>query len=171
MGSLCFDAVRQRQTSRKPRGMSLICWLGNKWTRLNADIHFVCIFHSLGWIFKNFELLINPLWWLFCFKKNLPDSLPINEEHKKKSLQWISCFLSSFFLTNLQFLHFPEEYFFLIICRLTTFLDYTRMLAYLAFFGYIHQEIEASLSTAITGKIKNTCCLTKHILYSASEKY
>lgn len=33
---------------------------------------------------------------------------------------------------------------------LTTFLDYTRMLAYLAFFGYIHQEIEASLSTAIT---------------------
>lgn len=76
-----------------------------------------------------------------------------------------------FFLTNLQFLHFPEEYFFLIICRLTTFLDYTRMLAYLAFFGYIHQEIEASLSTAITGKIKNTRCLTKHILYSASEKY
>ena len=73
-----------------------------------------------------------------------------------------------FFLTNLQFLHFPEEYFFLIICRLTTFLDYTRMLAYLAFFGYIHQEIEASLSTAITGKIKNTRCLTKHILYSAS---
>ena len=140
--------------------------------KINADIHFVCIFHSLGWIFKNFELLINPLWWLFCFKKkNLPDSLPINEEHKKKLLQWISCFLSSFFLTNLQFLHFPEEYFFLIICRLTTFLDYTRMLAYLAFFGYIHQEIEASLSTAITGKIKNTCCLTKHILYSASEKY
>ena len=90
-------------------------------------------------------------------KKNLPDSLPINEEHKKKKLlQRISCFLSSFFfLTNLQFLHFPEEYFFLIICRLTTFLDYTRMLAYLAFFGYIHQEIEASLSTAITGKIKN----------------
>lgn len=76
-----------------------------------------------------------------------------------------------FFLTNLQFLHFPEEYFFLIICRLMTFLDYTRMLAYLAFFGYIHQEIEASLSTAITGKIKNTRCLTKHILYSASEKY
>ena len=76
-----------------------------------------------------------------------------------------------FFLTNLQFLHFPEEYFFLIICRLTNFLDYTRMLAYLAFFGYIHQEIEASLSTAITGKIKNTRCLTKHILYSASEKY
>lgn len=73
-----------------------------------------------------------------------------------------------FFLTNLQFLHFHEEYFFLIICRLTTFLDYTRMLAYLAFFGYIHQEIEASLSTAITGKIKNTRCLTKHILYSAS---
>lgn len=106
-------------------------------------------------------------------KKNLPDSLPINEEHKKKKLlQRISCFLSSFFfLTNLQFLHFPEEYFFLIICRLTTFLDYTRMLAYLAFFGYIHQEIEASLSTAITGKIKNTRCLTKHILYSASEKY
>lgn len=106
-------------------------------------------------------------------KKNLPDSLPINEEHKKKKLlQRISCFLSSFFfLTNLQFLHFPEEYFFLIICRLTTFLDYTRMLAYLAFFGYIHQEIEASLSTAITGKIKNTLCLTKHILYSASEKY
>lgn len=105
-------------------------------------------------------------------KKNLPDSLPINEEHKKKITSANLLFsVIIFFLTNLQFLHFPEEYFFLIICRLTTFLDYTRMLAYLAFFGYIHQEIEASLSTAITGKIKNTCCLTKHILYSASEKY
>ena len=106
------------------------------------------------------------------FKKNLPDSLPINEEHKKKITSANLLFsVIIFFLTNLQFLHFPEEYFFLIICRLTTFLDYTRMLAYLAFFGYIHQEIEASLSTAITGKIKNTRCLTKHILYSASEKY
>lgn len=105
-------------------------------------------------------------------KKNLPDSLPINEEHKKKITSANLLFsVIIFFLTNLQFLHFPEEYFFLIICRLTTFLDYTRMLAYLAFFGYIHQEIEASLSTAITGKIKNTRCLTKHILYSASEKY
>ena len=105
-------------------------------------------------------------------KKNLPDSLPINEEHKKKTTSANLLFsVIIFFLTNLQFLHFPEEYFFLIICRLTTFLDYTRMLAYLAFFGYIHQEIEASLSTAITGKIKNTRCLTKHILYSASEKY
>ena len=102
-------------------------------------------------------------------KKNLPDSLPINEEHKKKITSANLLFsVIIFFLTNLQFLHFPEEYFFLIICRLTTFLDYTRMLAYLAFFGYIHQEIEASLSTAITGKIKNTRCLTKHILYSAS---
>ena len=36
--------------------------------------------------------------------------------------------------------------------RLTTFLDYTRMLAYLAMFGYIHQENETPLSTAITGK-------------------
>ena len=90
-------------------------------------------------------------------KKNLPDSLPINEEHKKKITSANLLFsVIIFFLTNLQFLHFPEEYFFLIICRLTTFLDYTRMLAYLAFFGYIHQEIEASLSTAITGKIKNT---------------
>ena len=105
-------------------------------------------------------------------KKNLPDSLPINEEHKKKITSANLLFsVIIFFLTNLQFLHFPEEYFFLIICRLTTFLDYTRMLAYLAFFGYIHQEIEASLSTAITGKLKNTRCLTKHILYSASEKY
>lgn len=105
-------------------------------------------------------------------KKNLPESLPINEEHKKKITSANLLFsVIIFFLTNLQFLHFPEEYFFLIICRLTTFLDYTRMLAYLAFFGYIHQEIEASLSTAITGKIKNTRCLTKHILYSASEKY
>ena len=105
-------------------------------------------------------------------KKNLPDSLPINEEHKKKITSANLLFsVIIFFLTNLQFLHFHEEYFFLIICRLTTFLDYTRMLAYLAFFGYIHQEIEASLSTAITGKIKNTRCLTKHILYSASEKY
>lgn len=105
-------------------------------------------------------------------KKNLPDSLPINEEHKKKITSANLLFsVIIFFLTNLQFLHFPEEYFFLIICRLMTFLDYTRMLAYLAFFGYIHQEIEASLSTAITGKIKNTRCLTKHILYSASEKY
>lgn len=105
-------------------------------------------------------------------KKNLPDSLPINEEHKKKITSANLLFsVIIFFLTNLQFLHFPEEYFFLIICRLTTFLDYTRMLAYLAFFGYIHQEIEASLSTAITGKIKNTRCFTKHILYSASEKY
>ncbi|XP_020626565.1 mitochondrial Rho GTPase 1-A-like [Orbicella faveolata] len=33
---------------------------------------------------------------------------------------------------------------------LTTFLDYTRMLAYLAMFGYIHQENETPLSTAIT---------------------
>lgn len=33
---------------------------------------------------------------------------------------------------------------------LTTFLDYTRMLAYLAYFGYTHQENETSLSTAIT---------------------
>ena len=105
-------------------------------------------------------------------KKNLPDSLPINEEHKKKITSANLLFsVIIFFLTNLQFLHFHEEYLFLIICRLTTFLDYTRMLAYLAFFGYIHQEIEASLSTAITGKIKNTRCLTKHILYSASEKY
>lgn len=105
-------------------------------------------------------------------KKNLSDSLPINEKQKKKITSANLLFsVIIFFLTNLQFLHFPEEYFFLIICRLTTFLDYTRMLAYLAFFGYIHQEIEASLSTAITGKIKNTRCLTKHILYSASEKY
>ena len=36
--------------------------------------------------------------------------------------------------------------------RLTAFLDYTRMLAYLAMFGYIHQENETPLSTAITGK-------------------
>ena len=35
--------------------------------------------------------------------------------------------------------------------RLTTFLDYTRMLAYLASFGYTHQENEPSLQTAITG--------------------
>lgn len=33
---------------------------------------------------------------------------------------------------------------------LTTFLDYTRMLAYLAFFGYTHHEHEPSLLTAIT---------------------
>ncbi|XP_073245847.1 mitochondrial Rho GTPase 1-A-like isoform X2 [Porites lutea] len=33
---------------------------------------------------------------------------------------------------------------------LTTFLDYTRMLAYLASFGYTHQENEPSLQTAIT---------------------
>ncbi|KAJ7386250.1 Mitochondrial Rho GTPase 2 [Desmophyllum pertusum] len=33
---------------------------------------------------------------------------------------------------------------------LTTFLDYSRMMAYLAFFGYSHQENETHLSTAIT---------------------
>jgi len=36
--------------------------------------------------------------------------------------------------------------------RLTAFLDYTRMLAYLAMFGYTHQENETPLATAITGK-------------------
>ena len=41
--------------------------------------------------------------------------------------------------------------FFNIFTRLTTFLDYTRMLAYLASFGYTHQENEPSLQTAITG--------------------
>lgn len=37
------------------------------------------------------------------------------------------------------------------ICRLTTFLDYTRTFAYLAYFGYVHGETETHLSTAITG--------------------
>ena len=41
--------------------------------------------------------------------------------------------------------------FFNIFTRLTTFLDHTRMLAYLASFGYTHQENEPSLQTAITG--------------------
>ena len=109
---------------------------------------------------------------LFLKKKTYQTVYQLMKSTKKKFTSANLLFsVIIFFLTNLQFLHFPEEYFFLIICRLTTFLDYTRMLAYLAFFGYIHQEIEASLSTAITGKIKNTRCLTKHILYSASEKY
>ena len=41
--------------------------------------------------------------------------------------------------------------FFNVFTRLTAFLDYTRMLAYLASFGYTHQENEPSLQTAITG--------------------
>ena len=39
-----------------------------------------------------------------------------------------------------------------LIFRLTTFLDYTRTLVYLASFGYTHQENEPSLSTAVTGE-------------------
>ena len=40
----------------------------------------------------------------------------------------------------------------ILLFRLTTFLDYTRTLVYLASFGYTHQENEPSLSTAVTGE-------------------
>lgn len=44
---------------------------------------------------------------------------------------------------------------------LTAFLDYTRLLAYLASFGYTHQENEPSLSTAITVTRSKTIDLQK----------
>ena len=53
--------------------------------------------------------------------------------------------------------------------RLTAFLDYTRMLAYLAMFGYIHQENETPLSTAIAG-IKTSTVVFIFTLQSCHNK-
>ena len=36
--------------------------------------------------------------------------------------------------------------------RLTTYLDCSRVFTWLAYFGYMHGELESHLSTAVTGK-------------------